>query len=155
MYNAMDKVKAFHEKLGVSGAANLTQLPEITFIANTAMSFATGNLKAASDWLEAGELSDPRALRVHLMAEELSEVIDALLNGDELETLDALADLMYVVVGTAVTFDLPLPAAFDEVHRSNMTKERQSDDPAAPRVRQKGPNYRAPNLARILEEHRR
>lgn len=95
--------------------------------------------------------SDARLLRAHLMVEELGEVLAGLAHADELALLDGLADLVYVVLGTAVTFDLPLTEAFWEVQRSNMTKIRQENDP---RVRDKGPSYDPPRLDRILEDHK-
>jgi predicted HAD superfamily Cof-like phosphohydrolase len=39
------------------------------------------------------------------------------------ETIDGLADLLYVVYGAAVTFGIDLDPFFDEVHRSNMAKD--------------------------------
>jgi hypothetical protein len=97
---------------------------------------------------------DPRFMRAHLHLEELDELHDAMSAADEVLVLDALADLMYVVVGTAVTFDLPLPEAFTAVHESNMTKEAQEDDPDRDRVRIKGPGYKAPDLAGVLRDYR-
>lgn len=88
---------------------------------------------------------DPRVLRAHLLCEELSEVIGALMGGNRRDLLDGLADLLYVTLGTAITFDLPLAAAFDEVHRSNMTKNAALAL-GDPRVGIKGSDYKPPNL---------
>lgn len=95
--------------------------------------------------------ADKRGLRGHLCAEEVSELLLALAVGDEVKVLDALSDLLYVAIGTAVTFDLPLGDAFVEVHHSNMSKEKQEDDASKDRLRKKGDNYRPPNLAKIME----
>lgn len=62
--------------------------------------------------------------------------------------LKELADLQYVLSGTAVTFGLPAQTAFDRVHESNMSK---LDDNGKPIRREdgkvlKGPNYRPPVL---------
>ena len=64
------------------------------------------------------------ALRVGLLAEELQELRDALAARDVVEVADALADLQYVLLGTAHEFGMGACFAelFDEVHRSNMTK---------------------------------
>jgi hypothetical protein len=94
------------------------------------------------------------SLRGHLCSEEPSELYVALAQGNELEVLDGLADSIYVFLGTAIVFDLPLEEAFEEVQRSNMTKERVASDPHAGRVRNKGPHYIAPDLKTILERHR-
>ncbi len=96
------------------------------------------------------DTSDPRVLRAQLMCEELGEVIDAMADGNEQLLLDGLADLLYVVLGTGVAFDMPLVPAFHEVHRSNMTKEGGDT-----RVRHKGSAFEPPNLAPILDAHRR
>lgn len=95
---------------------------------------------------------DQRYLRAHLMTEELAELLHAMSRGNRALTLDALADLLYVVLGSAVTMQLPLPEAFVEVHQSNMTKKRQSNDPDGARVRAKGSAYVPPDLDKILRE---
>ena len=97
---------------------------------------------------------DPRPLRAHLMLEELGETLRAMANKDEIETLDGLADLVYVVLGTGVTFDLPVDDAFAEVHRSNMTKAVQVSDPDKIRLRDKGPDYVPPDIEGVLKSHR-
>lgn len=63
-------------------------------------------------------------LRIRLIAEEFGELCTAIQKGDLVEIADALADLEYVVVGTAVAFGIPHEAVFQEVHRSNMTKTK-------------------------------
>ena len=60
-----------------------------------------------------------RQLRIRLIKEELTEYEDA---QNEVEVADALADLLYVVLGKAVTHGIDLDYVFAEVHRSNMTK---------------------------------
>jgi NTP pyrophosphatase (non-canonical NTP hydrolase) len=61
-------------------------------------------------------------LRARLVVGETAEFVEALAAGDLVETADAIADLVYVTVGAALAFGIDLPAAFDEVHRSNMAK---------------------------------
>lgn len=70
----------------------------------------------------AEDRSDVRMIRAKLMISELSEVLEALRDRDEVELADGLADLEYVTVGTATTYLIPIGDVFDEVHRSNMTK---------------------------------
>lgn len=95
---------------------------------------------------------DVRSLRAHLIVEEVSEVLRALARVDEVQLLDGLADLTYVVAGTAVAFNLPLPEAIEEVHRSNMTKT-PSDGEDGGRVLNKGVHYDPPRLKALLEVH--
>lgn len=68
------------------------------------------------DYLTAG------LVRSHLIGEELSEMAIAWAANDIVSVADALADLLYVVLGTAVTLGIELEPLFAEVHRSNMTK---------------------------------
>lgn len=95
--------------------------------------------------------------RVNFLQEELDELKEALANNDLVEVLDALTDLQYVLDGTFLSFGLQeaKEVAFDEVHRSNMSKLDESGQPI---VRPedgkilKGPNYFKPNLAKVLND---
>jgi predicted HAD superfamily Cof-like phosphohydrolase len=87
---------------------------------------------------------DVRWLRVHLLMEELAEVIIGLASCKKVDVLDGLADLSYVTLGTAAVFELPLPEAFEEVHRSNMTK-KPSDQRCSDKT-----GYTPPNLKKLL-----
>jgi predicted HAD superfamily Cof-like phosphohydrolase len=73
---------------------------------------------------EKPELPDPaeRDLRVKLLREEFREYIDAETDHDLVEIADALADIIYIACGTAVSYGIPLDDVFAEVHRSNMAK---------------------------------
>lgn len=62
------------------------------------------------------------ALRLRLIAEEHGELIAAITTKDMVETADAIADLVYVAIGMAVEFGIPLTAVWNEVQRSNMAK---------------------------------
>lgn len=64
-----------------------------------------------------------RALRRHLIEEEFDEYL--LADGEESDpvaTLDALVDLVYVAVGTAVEYGFDFAGAFAAVHAANMAK---------------------------------
>ncbi len=97
-------------------------------------------------WNE-GELQ----LRMDLHQEEYLELLEAIGNRDLVETADALADLLYVLCGTALVLGIPLDAIFAEVHRSNMTKVadglRRDDGKIL-----KGPNFSPPDIAGILRQ---
>ena len=112
-------------------------------------------LKNLSSYLKGvhRDTQDPRALRAELMLEELGESLEAMAENDELLLLDGLADLLYVAVGTATTFALPVEAAFTEVHRSNMSKEPRIQHSAG--VTGKGPGFKPPDLRRVLNLARR
>lgn len=70
----------------------------------------------------APDISVDQKLRVDLIAEEFDELREALDYGETVSAADALADLVYVIVGSAVAWGIPLAEVFDEVHASNMTK---------------------------------
>lgn len=66
-------------------------------------------------------------LRLRLIAEEMAELSDELLDGmngagNMTKVAKELADLLYVAYGTAAYFDLPIYEVFDAVHASNMSK---------------------------------
>ena len=55
-------------------------------------------------------------LRLDLILEETRELKEAMDNHDFLETVDALADILYVVYGAGASFGIDLDRAFDLVH---------------------------------------
>lgn len=118
-----------------------------------------------------------RELRVKLIAEELTELCDAL--GVELEVIrsakdgdwrikveataddedvdlveaaDALGDLDYVVSGANLVFGFPAEDVITEIHRANMSKLGEDGRPIYREDGKvlKGPNYTPPNVAAVL-----
>ena len=63
-------------------------------------------------------------LRVSLLQEELDELSQAIKDGDLVEVVDGLCDLMYVLSGSILEFGLrdKFVELFNEVQRSNMSK---------------------------------
>lgn len=61
-------------------------------------------------------------LRLRLMDEELTEVFEAINHRDPVQTAHELADLLYVVFGTAVAFGVPIDEVFAAVARANLSK---------------------------------
>ena len=74
-------------------------------------------------------------LRLDLILEEVRELTDAAKEHDMVETIDALADILYVVYGAGATFGIDLDQAFDIVHRSNMSKLCMTEEDAVETVR--------------------
>ncbi|HEY6085063.1 MAG TPA: MazG nucleotide pyrophosphohydrolase domain-containing protein [Nitrospira sp.] len=66
--------------------------------------------------------SHTRALRVRLIQEEFDELREAMANEDLTSIAKEMADLLYVVYGTAVSYGIDMDPVFREVHRSNMSK---------------------------------
>jgi predicted HAD superfamily Cof-like phosphohydrolase len=96
-------------------------------------------------------LPDPATarMRLRLIREETDELASAFAAGDLVAVADAIADLLYVTVGTAVTCGIDLRPVFAEVHRSNMTKDAARGPGADGKV-VKGPGFRPPDLAPLL-----
>lgn len=61
-------------------------------------------------------------LRKRLIQEEFEELQEAMQEKDLPSIAKELADLLYVVYGTAVSLGIDMEPVFQEVHRSNMSK---------------------------------
>lgn len=87
--------------------------------------------------------------RSRLLAEETDEFIKAAQRRDLVAMVDALADVMYVILGTANVLGIDLEPVFAEVHRSNMTKSQPEGTDRKPT---KGLHWSPPD---ILDQLRR
>jgi len=95
-----------------------------------------------------------RQLRVKLLVEEMQEYIDGETNDDIVEIADAIADIIYIACGTAVSYGIPLDDIFNEVHRSNMAKLVDGK----PIYREDGKvmkpeGWTAPDIKKIIADH--
>jgi predicted HAD superfamily Cof-like phosphohydrolase len=115
---AQEQVEAFHEKYGYPHP----DLPEV------------GTAQLA-------------AFRRQLILEELNEYVAAVEAGDLVEVADGITDLAYLVLGTAVSHGIDLQPLFDEVHRSNMTKDLHRDQINKPL---KSATFQPPRIADLL-----
>jgi predicted HAD superfamily Cof-like phosphohydrolase len=87
-------------------------------------------------------------MRTSLISEELAELTKALNDRDINEMADALADLIYVCIGAAVTMGIDLREVWKEVQRSNMAKDggpRRADGKIL-----KPPGWVPPDIATAL-----
>lgn len=89
-------------------------------------------------------------LRCALIKEESNELMAAAMGGDIVGAVDGVVDLVYVCIGAALAWGVDLEDIWDEVHSSNMSKEGGGTRPDGKLL--KGPNYRAPDIARLLKE---
>lgn len=137
-----EMVREFHVKYGFPTGENLRRAlkPRNDRPLRDAITLA----RVAERELTESDCTDTRIFRARLIVEEFRELLEAMREGDEVETADAITDLCYVVVGTAVSFGLPLDALFAEVHRSNMTKDPGALKPV------KGASFSPPDLRNIL-----
>ena len=129
MKEAMDGVRAFHEAFNIP-------------------------IKKDGPGLSSPEpnADGPRAFRINLLEEEWNEYLDAENEDDLVEVADALADMVYIICGTALTYGIPLARVFAEVQRSNMAKlgpdgpvYRESDGKVM-----KPPGWTPPNIMGVL-----
>lgn len=96
--------------------------------------------------------ADLRQLRVDLLVEEVREFAEATEAKDIIGIADALADILYVTYGAAITYGIDLDAIVREVHRSNMSK---LDENGRPILRADGkvlksPHYSAPDVVTVV-----
>jgi predicted HAD superfamily Cof-like phosphohydrolase len=104
---------------------------------------------------EKPELPDisERELRMSLLVEEYAEYLKAESENDIVEIADALADMIYIICGTAVSYGIPLDVIYDEVHQSNMNKLvdgkviRREDGKV-----KKPEGWQPPDIRKIIEE---
>ena len=92
-------------------------------------------------------------LRIALLEEEVGEFAEAVAAADLVAIADALADIVYVAYGTAVTYGIDLDMVLGEVHRSNMSKLGTNGRPLirADGKVIKSDQYVPPDIARVLE----
>ena len=65
---------------------------------------------------------ETKRLRTRLIQEEFDELKESMASGNLALVAKELADLLYVVYGTAVSYGIDMEPVFREVHRSNLSK---------------------------------
>lgn len=65
---------------------------------------------------------ETKQLRLRLIQEEFDELKESMVDGHLPSIAKEMADLLYVVYGTAVSYGIDMEPVFREVHRSNMSK---------------------------------
>lgn len=92
-------------------------------------------------------------LREKLISEEFEEYKEAVRQENVKEVASELADLLYVVYGTAIAFGIDIDAVFDEIHRANLTKLGADGKPVrrADGKIVKGPNFKRADISLIID----
>lgn len=92
--------------------------------------------------------------RIGFMQEELSEMALAASKSSPDEIADAIVDLIYFAIGTAVLLNLPLRAIWGKVHDTNMQKVSGVSKRGIDGDAQKPNDFVAPNISSILDDDR-
>lgn len=104
-------------------------------------------------------------LRYKLIEEEMNETLGALRDmmnssprkddeigwtktDDLIALADGIADSMVVLIGTAISFGIPIEKVYTEVHRSNMSKSTEKNEYGKTI---KGPDWIPPNIEKIIK----
>jgi len=82
----------------------------------------------------------------HRMLKE--EYLEYLNSTSVVDVVDAFADMIYVIVGTMLIMGIDPDAVFEEVHRSNMTKDGANRNSEGKIL--KDENFIAPNLRAVI-----
>lgn len=87
-------------------------------------------------------------LRIRLLKEEIKETLKAIDDNDIEGLSRELVDIIYVTLGTALTYGVDLRSVWEEVHAANMKKEvgNKSNDGKV----NKPDGWIPPNIAKIL-----
>lgn len=99
--------------------------------------------------------------RVNFMHEELDEFVESWATGDLAQCADALADLVWVTLGTAHYMHLPFDQVWAEVRRANLEKRPwQEGDPIKARNYTAGEvvkplGWRGPDIGGVLAPYYR
>lgn len=92
-----------------------------------------------------------KVLREALIKEECAELIHAIEDNDLDKIADGVADVIVVVLGTAVSYGIPVDTVWDEVMRTNMEKTTGPKDPKTGK-RLKPLGWKPPDIKALLKQ---
>lgn len=100
---------------------------------------------------------DQLKIRIEHMYEEMRELVDSAQKKDWPEVLDALVDVSYIAIGTALMCGANFDEAWRRVHEANMAKIRASRDNLGKRETEfdviKPKDWRPADLTDLVGEH--
>lgn len=153
MKDYQDSVFDFHFKNGIPYRISLKRPCRwIRFLLWTIKCCLSFYNKKSLKWSKSNlvDYKEPTLYRLHLILDEVEEITEALMIGDLESLADATTDLLYVTFGMQVVYFIPSKEVFDEVHRTNLTKDFKSKD----RRKYKGKNWTPPNIGKAIAEGR-
>jgi len=95
---------------------------------------------------------DTRLFRRNLIEEEVYELFCSEVDGDLAGVADAIADIIYVAIGMAISYGIPLKAVWNAVQAANMAKVGGGTRKDGKIL--KPPGWTAPDIAKVLQENR-
>jgi predicted HAD superfamily Cof-like phosphohydrolase len=152
-----EQVTAFHKKFGLDIEPKPTNR-RAAFKDPMIHVWVAGQLENVATVIQKyREEDDIMCARVGMLVEELSEFHKAVAAGNLPDQADALVDLVYFALGTALALGLPWQQLFDAVHDANMRKEPlievETDKRGVRRSVKKPDGWEPPNLEAIIREH--
>lgn len=75
-------------------------------------------IEVGNSWIK----PERRELRIKLIREEFEEYLEGEAENNPTKVLDALVDMVYVIIGAAIEYGFDFSAAFEAVHLNNMAK---------------------------------
>ena len=91
---------------------------------------------------------DETNLRISLILEEAHELTTALQSQNLVEIADGIADLIYVALGTAISFGIDLHPIWAEVQKTNLAKEGGATRPDGKILKPEG--WEPPKISALL-----
>ncbi len=137
-------VHQFHQHIG----APIADKPQLLSGKSRAADLIGARIANLGRLARRGADNDPFLERLALALEELAEWAMAHAEQDLVAAADAWADRAYVLMGDAVACGLPAQELFEEVHRSNMTKQYGVRTGVGKAYR--GTGYEPPRIDEIL-----
>jgi predicted HAD superfamily Cof-like phosphohydrolase len=96
------------------------------------------------------DLLEPAKERLKHIREEVDELDKGLAEKDLVQIADALGDIVYLCYGMSLQLGIPLTTIINEIHRTNMNKERTETPDHKYGIR-KPPGWEGPRIAELLD----
>ena len=104
--------------------AKYPQLPDekiVTLRIRLMVEELLGAIEVEKEWDQLDDVEKSRYLH-HLVLNKSDELVKSMIEGDLVGVADGIADVLYVVIGTAIAYGINIQEVFNEVHRSNLSK---------------------------------
>lgn len=114
----LDDVREFHQAMDIGCADQPQTEPDPALVRLRAKLIVEESIETVAGMLNVGDLDEVKKS----IAEACADVDNSDVLFDIEQVADGLADLIYVCVGAALSFGIPLERVWAEVQRANMAK---------------------------------